>query len=214
MIRNVGRKVFDSVNPLVNFSVTRYVFSIGIFIAVVVFGVVATRSLGVDLLPSVNIPVVNVSTSYPGASPTSVDEEVTQVIESAVAQVPNDTDPDDWSDDRIWDSLAARLGHGQDGWELAHTHDELPVRPIDVVHGHHYTCTFPTSIFRQMLMVAGHAGDRHLTVTESTVTVRRAGAPTEHRAIALDDVPALLDELNVPLTEDERTRLLDRLADL
>jgi p-hydroxybenzoate 3-monooxygenase len=33
-------------------------------------------------------------------------------------QVPNDTDPDDWSDDRIWDSLAARLGHGQDGWEL------------------------------------------------------------------------------------------------
>ena len=25
---------------------------------------------------------------------------------------------DDWSDDRIWDALATRLGHGQDGWEL------------------------------------------------------------------------------------------------
>ncbi|UYM06737.1 4-hydroxybenzoate 3-monooxygenase [Solicola gregarius] len=25
---------------------------------------------------------------------------------------------DDWSDARIWDALAARLGHGQDGWEL------------------------------------------------------------------------------------------------
>ena len=61
--------------------------------------------------------------------------------------------------------------HGGDGWELAHTHDELPVRPIDVVHGHHYTSTFPTSIFRQMLMVAGHAGDRHLTLTESTGSV-------------------------------------------
>lgn len=34
-------------------------------------------------------------------------------------QVPNDTDLADWSDDRIWDGLAARLGHGQDGWELA-----------------------------------------------------------------------------------------------
>jgi p-hydroxybenzoate 3-monooxygenase len=33
-------------------------------------------------------------------------------------QVPNDTDLDDWSDDRIWEALATRLGHGQDGWTL------------------------------------------------------------------------------------------------
>ncbi|WP_037157938.1 4-hydroxybenzoate 3-monooxygenase [Rhodococcoides fascians] len=33
-------------------------------------------------------------------------------------QVPNGTDVNTWSDDRIWDSLAARLGHGQNGWEL------------------------------------------------------------------------------------------------
>jgi p-hydroxybenzoate 3-monooxygenase len=33
-------------------------------------------------------------------------------------QVPNETDIDDWSDDRIWDALATRLGHGQDGWQL------------------------------------------------------------------------------------------------
>ena len=33
-------------------------------------------------------------------------------------QVPNGTDVADWSDDRIWDSLATRLGHGQDGWQL------------------------------------------------------------------------------------------------
>ena len=33
-------------------------------------------------------------------------------------QVPNETDVDEWSDDRIWDALAARLGHGQDGWQL------------------------------------------------------------------------------------------------
>ena len=34
-------------------------------------------------------------------------------------QVPNDTDLADWSDDRIWDGLAARLGHGEHGWSLA-----------------------------------------------------------------------------------------------
>ena len=33
-------------------------------------------------------------------------------------QVPNDTPIDDWSDDRIWDALSTRLGHGQDGWTL------------------------------------------------------------------------------------------------
>jgi p-hydroxybenzoate 3-monooxygenase len=33
-------------------------------------------------------------------------------------QVPNGTSADEWSHDRIWEALAARLGHGQDGWEL------------------------------------------------------------------------------------------------
>ena len=33
-------------------------------------------------------------------------------------QVPNGTDVADWSDDRIWEGLATRLGHGQDGWSL------------------------------------------------------------------------------------------------
>ena len=33
-------------------------------------------------------------------------------------QVEPGTDPASWSDDRIWDELATRLGHGQDGWEL------------------------------------------------------------------------------------------------
>jgi p-hydroxybenzoate 3-monooxygenase len=33
-------------------------------------------------------------------------------------QVPNGTDFDAWSDDRIWSALATRLGQGQDGWTL------------------------------------------------------------------------------------------------
>ncbi|MGD9997272.1 MAG: arylamine N-acetyltransferase [Ilumatobacteraceae bacterium] len=102
----------------------------------------------------------------------------------------------------------------QDDWELAHTHDELPVRPVDLVHGHHYTSTFPTSIFRRTLMVAGHDGDDHLSITESTETVRRLRAPTEHRQITLADLPSLLHRLNVPLSDEELQRLLSRLSDL
>jgi p-hydroxybenzoate 3-monooxygenase len=33
-------------------------------------------------------------------------------------QVRPDEDIGQWSDDRIWDALAARLGHGEDGWSL------------------------------------------------------------------------------------------------
>ena len=33
-------------------------------------------------------------------------------------QVPNGTDPAGWSDAQIWDELAVRLGHGQEGWKL------------------------------------------------------------------------------------------------
>src|SRR4051812_43512231 len=34
-------------------------------------------------------------------------------------QVPNGTSPDAWTDQQVWDALAVRLGHGQDGWKLA-----------------------------------------------------------------------------------------------
>lgn len=33
-------------------------------------------------------------------------------------QVSPETDVERWSDDRIWDALGTRLGHGQDGWQL------------------------------------------------------------------------------------------------
>ena len=33
-------------------------------------------------------------------------------------QVPSGTDIAEWPDDRIWEALAERLGHGQDGWKL------------------------------------------------------------------------------------------------
>lgn len=41
-----------------------------------------------------------------------------ETVSRLYLQVPNGTDLDDWSDDRIWSSLATRLGHGQDGWSL------------------------------------------------------------------------------------------------
>jgi N-hydroxyarylamine O-acetyltransferase len=102
----------------------------------------------------------------------------------------------------------------EEQWELMHTHDELPVQPPDLVSGHHYTSTFPLSHFRHMLMLTRHDGDRHVSLTHRTVTVRRAGRPTEHREVGVAELRDLWHELGVLLTADEEARLLDRVEQL
>ena len=83
--RELQAKIFDRINPAVRFSVTRYVFAIGVFVAIFVFGLISLFNLGVDQFPSVNFPYVVVTTAYPGASPSVIDQQVTQVIENAVS---------------------------------------------------------------------------------------------------------------------------------
>ncbi len=114
------------------------------------------------------------------------------------------------NDEGAWELWRRREG----GWEITHTTDELPVRPVDVVIGHHYTSTFPTSHFRRGLMVARHLPGRHVTVTHDSVTIRRPGVPTEHRPLEPGELPRWLDELEVPLTDGERQLLLARVATL
>ncbi|MGA2613502.1 MAG: efflux RND transporter permease subunit [Spirochaetia bacterium] len=96
-LRNYEAKVFNKINPLVNFSVTRYVLAIGIFVAVAIFGIASIRGLGVDLLPNIVIPAVVVRTSYPGATPSVMDLQVTQVVENVVSTVSGITDINSFS---------------------------------------------------------------------------------------------------------------------
>ncbi|MGO9413415.1 MAG: efflux RND transporter permease subunit, partial [Spirochaetia bacterium] len=91
-LRNYEAKIFNKINPLVNFSVTRYVFAVGIFVAVLVFGLVSLGGLGVDLLPDIQIPAVVVKTVYAGATPSVMDLQVTQVIENVVSSISGITD--------------------------------------------------------------------------------------------------------------------------
>ena len=100
------------------------------------------------------------------------------------------------------------------GWQRLHTTDLLPVHPSDVLSGHHFTSTYPTSHFRSGLMVARYLPDRHVTLTHRTLTTRRAGRPTEHREIGPEEVGERLAELDAGLSEDERTRLLERVREL
>jgi len=102
----------------------------------------------------------------------------------------------------------------EEQWEPMHTHDELPVHPIDLSVAHHFTSTYPPIHFRNMLMVTRHLDGRHVSVTHQTVTVRRPGAPTEHREHLDGELSDLLDELAVPLTADERAALDTKVRQL
>ena len=102
----------------------------------------------------------------------------------------------------------------EDGWEITHTTDEMEVRPVDVAIGHHWTSTFPESHFSTTLILAKHLPGRHVTVTHETVTVRTPGQPTEHRPLRDGEVEQWLDDLEVPLTVDERTGLLEKVRTL
>lgn len=101
---------------------------------------------------------------------------------------------------------ALERGKG-DGWELMHTHDEALVVPSDVAIGHHFTSTHPTVHFRHRMIVTKLLDDRHISLTHEAVTIRRQGERTDHREIGLGEVMGYIDELEVPLTDDERARL-------
>ncbi len=71
-------------NTLAAVCIRRPVFAVMLIAALVVVGSVAFRNLGVDRLPSVDLPTVNVRTTLPGASPEEVESQVSQIIEEAV----------------------------------------------------------------------------------------------------------------------------------
>jgi len=60
-----------------------------VFIAVLVLGVIAFRSLPRDVMPDIDFPTLTVITIYPGASPEDVEKEVTEKIELVLASTPN-----------------------------------------------------------------------------------------------------------------------------
>lgn len=71
------------------FSVKKpYTVLVGVVLAVIL-GVVSFTRMTADLLPSISLPYVIVMTTYPGASPETVEAAVTQPVEAAMATVSN-----------------------------------------------------------------------------------------------------------------------------
>jgi len=69
---------------LADTSVKRPVFATMVILALVVLGIVSYPSIGVDLFPKIDFPIVTISTTLKGASPEVMDVDVTDMIEGAV----------------------------------------------------------------------------------------------------------------------------------
>ncbi len=69
---------------LSNLSIKRPVFATVMMLSLVTLGITSYRRLAVDLWPDVEIPVISVVTLFPGASPESVEREISKPIEEAL----------------------------------------------------------------------------------------------------------------------------------
>ncbi len=72
---------------LSNLSIRQPVFATMMMVALAVLGLASYRQLKVDQFPDVEFPIVTVTTVYPGASPETVEREVTKKIEESINTV-------------------------------------------------------------------------------------------------------------------------------
>jgi HAE1 family hydrophobic/amphiphilic exporter-1 len=68
-------------------SIKRPVFATMVILAFAIFGAIALRSIGIDLFPRVEFPVITVISKLPGADPATIETTVTDPIEEAVSTI-------------------------------------------------------------------------------------------------------------------------------
>ncbi|MFM7488558.1 MAG: efflux RND transporter permease subunit, partial [Cytophagales bacterium] len=69
-------------------SINRPVLAIVMSLVIILFGVIGFSFLGVREFPSVDPPVVTVSTSYIGANADVIESQITEPLEDAINGVP------------------------------------------------------------------------------------------------------------------------------
>ena len=72
---------------LSNASIKRPIAMSVVILVMLFFGLLAYRNIGLDLMPSIELPFVTVLTVYPGASPDEIETSVAKKIEDAVVAV-------------------------------------------------------------------------------------------------------------------------------
>lgn len=69
---------------LSNLSIRRPIFAAVMMLSLLTLGAFSYKRLAIDMYPDIEIPILSIVTKYPGASPETVEREVTKQIEEAV----------------------------------------------------------------------------------------------------------------------------------
>ncbi len=69
-------------------SIRRHVFAYMLSAVLVLFGIISYKDIGVDRYPTVDFPMISVTTILPGGTPEIIDSSVTNLIESSVNSTP------------------------------------------------------------------------------------------------------------------------------
>jgi len=70
-------------------SIKRPTLVVVVFTVLALLGIISYRSLKYDLIPRMNVPMINIITAYPGASASDVESSVTKKLEDALASLEN-----------------------------------------------------------------------------------------------------------------------------
>jgi HAE1 family hydrophobic/amphiphilic exporter-1 len=73
---------------LSDLSIKRPIFAAVMMLVLVTLGIFSYRRLSIDMYPDVEIPVLSIVTKFPGASPETVEREITKRIEEEVNRIP------------------------------------------------------------------------------------------------------------------------------
>lgn len=84
-----------------SFSVKRPVTVTVILAALVIIGVMFGSRINIDDFPDIDIPVISVTTQYPGAGPEEIEEQITILVEEAVGSVSNIDEIESTSQDSL-----------------------------------------------------------------------------------------------------------------
>ncbi|NJD90532.1 MAG: efflux RND transporter permease subunit, partial [Geobacter sp.] len=72
---------------LSDLSIKRPIFATVMMLALLTLGLFSYKRLGVEMFPNVEFPIVSIITTFPGASPETVEREVSKRVEDSVNQI-------------------------------------------------------------------------------------------------------------------------------
>ena len=70
-------------------AISRHWATVVLFVALALGGAASCQALPINQFPNVVIPIVSVTTSYPGANPQEIESQVTEPIEDSVSRISN-----------------------------------------------------------------------------------------------------------------------------